>query len=106
MHLNYCRGIARMYNSEQRDVAFYRIDVFRRWFNREILKPHVQNTIIMLPIEKLEARYREDAGNWIPLTPPSGLNVLFLSPALEAPEIVVPSMSDVYKIEKSADGPL
>lgn len=69
-----------------------RFDVFRRWFLKEILQVESTNSIILLPIEKLEPRYR-DIFPRIPLVPPSGINQLFLSPTLGAPEIVVPGIA-------------
>lgn len=62
---------------------------FRKWFYEEILKPEKQNAIMVLPIEMLEPRYR-DQPPAVPSIPPSGLSVLYLSPTLGAPEIVVP----------------
>lgn len=80
-------------SQEQRNEAFTRIRVFRDWFNYTIMKVSTHNAIVILPIETLEVRYREASSGWIPFTPPDNLDVKFVSPALGAPELVVPSKS-------------
>lgn len=69
-----------------------RFAIYKDWFLREILKSDKQNAIMVLPIEMLEPRYR-DLPPAVPSVPPTGLSVLFLSPTIGAPELVVPSAS-------------
>jgi hypothetical protein len=66
-----------------------RFDVFRKWFLEHIMGEGKRNSLMILPIETLEARYR-DTPTTIPITPPKGISVLFLSPTLGSPELVVP----------------
>jgi len=82
-------GIGRLINKDQRDEALRRFDVFREWFLDNILKPKEQKAIMLLPIEMLEPRYRDDPPG-APSVPPKSINVLYLSPALLGPELVVP----------------
>lgn len=88
--LTYCRGIGRLINEQQRDEAHNRFGVFRQWFLDHVLKTKKQHAIMLLPIEKLEPRYRDDPPG-APSVPPRSINVLYLSPALLGPELVVPS---------------
>lgn len=89
--LIYCRGIARLLNKSQRDEALKRFTTFRQWFIDEILQTKKQRAIMILPIERLEPRYRDKPPE-IPSVPPTSINVLFISPTLGGPELTVPSM--------------
>ena len=67
-----------------------RFKVYREWFLEHVMNEGRRNTLVILPIEELETRYRDEPQP-SPGKPPRGLSVLFLSPTLGAPEIVVPS---------------
>jgi hypothetical protein len=89
--LIHCRGIARLLSKSQHDEALKRFAVFRQWLIDEILQTKRQRAVMILPIERLEPRYR-DRPPEIPSVPPTSINVLFISPTLGGPELTVPSM--------------
>lgn len=89
--LMHYRGIARLLNKAQRDEALKRFATFRQWFLDEIMQPEKQRAVMILPIERLEPRYRDKPPE-IPSVPPTSINVLFISPTLGSPELTVPSM--------------
>lgn len=68
----------------------HRFEVFGEWFKKLVMYVGRENTLVMLPIEELKPRYRDAqvAPPYVP--PPVGLNLLFMSPMLRAPEIVIP----------------
>ncbi|KAH7092427.1 amidase signature domain-containing protein [Paraphoma chrysanthemicola] len=94
--LRWAWGIGGLVSKEQRDDAMDRVSVFRDWFIKHIMQPEQKRTIVILPIETLEPRYRDTAPD-LPYEPPKGLSVLYFSPALGAPEIVVPAGQIPYK---------
>ncbi|KAL3419102.1 glutamyl-tRNA(Gln) amidotransferase [Phlyctema vagabunda] len=65
--------------------------VFRTWFNRKFLSPHGNTSpsaIMLMPYGAARPKYR-DCPNDPPVTYPS-MNFKFISPMLEAPQIVIP----------------
>jgi hypothetical protein len=81
--------MGRLIDKSQNDRAWDRYNVYKNWFIKHIIKPEEMKTIVVLPIEKLEPRYR-DVPPEQPIEAPKGLSVLYLSPTLGAPELVVP----------------
>ncbi|KAJ4299616.1 hypothetical protein N0V90_004862 [Kalmusia sp. IMI 367209] len=88
--LKWVWGIGRLISEDQKQHALDRYKVFKQWFIEKIMQPDEMRTIIVLPIETLEPRYRDVTPD-LPIEPPKGLSVLYLSPTLGAPEIVVPA---------------
>ncbi|RYO26794.1 hypothetical protein AA0111_g7852 [Alternaria arborescens] len=84
------RNLGRLVDESQKNRAFERYSVYKDWFLKHILRPEETRTIVVLPIEELEPRYR-DIPPVLPIEAPKGINVLYLSPILGAPEIVVPA---------------
>ncbi|KAK4569337.1 hypothetical protein LTR86_003099 [Recurvomyces mirabilis] len=82
-------GIGRLVSAEQNAEAVKRLALFKDWFSREVDRAGERNTLVILPIESLGPRYR-DVPMHAPTTTPIGLSMLMLSPALGAPELVVP----------------
>jgi len=72
----------------QRDEAVRRIHIYRKWFLTTIMASDERNPLIVLPIENVSPRYRDEL--LPPFPAPSGVTTLTLSPILEAPELVVP----------------
>ncbi|KAF2502329.1 amidase signature enzyme [Lophium mytilinum] len=72
----------------QRDEAVRRINVYRQWFLSAIMASEKRNALVILPIENVSPRYRDQPPP--PFHAPSGVTTLTLSPILEAPELVVP----------------
>lgn len=92
--LTFGRDIAAKVTPEQHEEAMRKVEVFRSWFLHQIMAIDEQNTLVLLPIEKLESRYRDETPA-LPSEAPKGVSMLFVSPALKAPELVVPSMCDI-----------
>lgn len=85
----HARGLAALVGKSQRDEAMERFRVFKTWFLDHIMAASKRNTLVILPIENLEPRYRDEPQH-PPVNPPTGLSNLFISPSLGAPELVVP----------------
>lgn len=69
--------------------AMVRLEVYKDWFDEVVMKLDKQMTLILIPIEEISPRYRDEA----PATHfnPVGVPNLFLSPILKSPELTVPS---------------
>ena len=50
------KGITR----EERNLGFHKMDVYREWFNKTILTGEHSNALVMMPLEKMEPRYRDE----------------------------------------------
>lgn len=76
----------------------HRLAVYKEWFSKEVMKVGENRTIVILPIENISPRYRDDATtNFNPI----GVPMLFLSPILGGPELVVPSGQVPYQSKVS-----
>ena len=82
------RNLSSHITSNEHEKALGRLEVYRAWFNRTIMKPEERNTIILIPIEEIAPRYRDEATSRFN---PVGVPNLFLSPILKAPELTLPS---------------
>lgn len=47
--------------TEERDDAVARLEVYREWFSREVMQSEKRSTIVIIPIENISPRYRDDA---------------------------------------------
>ena len=45
----------------ERDSAIARIDVYRKWFFQEVMQVDKHASIVVIPIENISPRYRDDA---------------------------------------------
>lgn len=68
---------------DERDEAVVRLEVDRDWFSQEVMQADTRLTVVIIPIENISPRYRDNATNrfW-----PTGVPMLFLSPILGGPE--------------------
>jgi hypothetical protein len=84
------RGLSSHITSEAHTEAIIRIEVYKSWFDEVVMKSGKQTTLVLIPIEEISPRYRDET----PTTHfnPIGVPNLFLSPILKAPELTVPSM--------------
>ena len=55
------RDLASKITQEQRDEAIRRLEVYRQWFLREVMQAKKYNTIVIIPIENISPRYRDEA---------------------------------------------
>ena len=45
----------------ERDVAMIRLEVYREWFSKEVMQAGICNTIVIIPVENISPRYRDNA---------------------------------------------
>jgi hypothetical protein len=69
--------------------ALKRLEVYKEWFLNVVMKTEQRNTLVIIPIEEISPRYRDE----LPTKhfDPVGVPNLFLSPILKAPELTIPS---------------
>ena len=98
----------------ERDIAVHRLAVYGKWFSDKVLKVGKNDTTVMLPIEDMTPRYRDEPLGYVIhqqitifqelllIFPyhrryfnPVGVPMLFLSPILKAPELVVPGKIEI-----------
>jgi Asp-tRNA(Asn)/Glu-tRNA(Gln) amidotransferase A subunit family amidase len=72
----------------ERDEAVRRLAVFKAWFADEVMQEGRQMTLVVLPIENMSPRHRDQATTSFN---PVGVPMLFLSPIIGGPELVVPA---------------
>lgn len=72
---------------EARDTAVEKLEVCCRWFCNTVMREEEYNTIVVLPIENMSPRYRDEARTHFD---PIGVPMLFLSPIIRGPEFTVP----------------
>ncbi|PVH87325.1 amidase signature enzyme [Cadophora sp. DSE1049] len=73
---------------EERDEAVHRLSVYEKWCSEKILKIGTKSTILLIPIENMTPRYRDEPlGRYFN---PVGIPMLFVAPILKAPEFTVP----------------
>ncbi|KAL8833097.1 MAG: hypothetical protein Q9170_004506 [Blastenia crenularia] len=70
-----------------RDTAIEKLEVYRKWFCETVMRGEEHNTIIIIPIENMSPRYRDEARTCFD---PVGVPMLFLSPIIQGPEFTVP----------------
>lgn len=49
-----------MITQNQRDVAVERLDVYKDWFLDVVMKQGERDTLVLIPIENISPRYRDD----------------------------------------------
>lgn len=72
----------------ERDTAIVKLEVYRKWFFQEVMQVETHNSIVIIPIENISPRYRDDAMS--PRVAPDGVPMLFLSPITRGPELTIP----------------
>ncbi|KAL8963647.1 MAG: hypothetical protein Q9193_000116 [Seirophora villosa] len=70
-----------------RDTAVKKLAVYRTWFCNIVMREQEHNSIVILPIENMSPRYRDEARTHFD---PIGVPMLFLSPIIRGPEFTVP----------------
>ncbi|KAH8780104.1 amidase signature domain-containing protein [Diaporthe sp. PMI_573] len=78
----------------ERDVAVDKLETYKEWFLDVAMKRGKRDTLVLIPIENISPRYRDDP----PLAHfnPVGVPNLFLSPILGAPELTIPIGTTPY----------
>ncbi|KAK0631095.1 amidase signature domain-containing protein [Bombardia bombarda] len=80
---------ARSISKEKRDDDFAKIAVFERWFNNTILTGQNSNALVLMPLESMTPRYRDEPPLF-PRPPQPGVNALALAPVMKSPVLAVP----------------
>jgi hypothetical protein len=55
------RSFAKTITKEKRDQDFARLEVYERWFNESILSGQHSNSLVIMPLESMVPRYRDEA---------------------------------------------
>ncbi|KAI1117723.1 amidase signature domain-containing protein [Nemania sp. NC0429] len=82
-------SFAQNISKEGRDRDFARLHVFRQWLTRTVLTGNDSNALIIMPLESMTARYRDETPKF-PRPPQPGVNALALAPVMKAPVISIP----------------
>lgn len=102
------REFAKTISKEGRDRGFARLDVYKKWFEDTFLVANDNSTLIIMPQESMQPRYRDEVPKYVNLKssvhadsvnsferPPPGVNCLALAAVLEAPALTIPSTSEL-----------
>ncbi|MCJ1251052.1 hypothetical protein MMC30_008283 [Trapelia coarctata] len=79
---------AQTISKEIRDSGFKRMEVYQKWFEDTILAATDGNVLIVMPLESLTPRYRDEVPSFE--RPPPGINTLALAAVLNAPAVTSP----------------
>lgn len=102
------REFAKTISKEDRDKGFARLDVYKKWFEDTFLVANENSTLIIIPQESMQLRYRDEVPKYVNLMssiradsvssferPPPGVNCLALAAVLEASALTIPSTSEL-----------
>jgi hypothetical protein len=83
------RELSSRITAEAHAEAMHRLEVYKAWFDEVITKLGNARMLVLIPIEKMAPRYRDE----MPTSHfnPVGVPNLFFSPILKAPELTEPS---------------
>lgn len=56
----YCRELSAKITQSERDIAVNRLEIYRRWFLKEVMRVNHFDTLVILPIENISPRYRDE----------------------------------------------
>jgi hypothetical protein len=54
------RDLSSHITKEANAEAIRRLDVYRDWFNKVVIKANSRNAIVLIPIEEVSPRYRDE----------------------------------------------
>lgn len=54
------RELSSKITQKQRDVAVSKLDVYKEWFLDVVMKQGERDTLVLIPIENISPRYRDD----------------------------------------------
>jgi hypothetical protein len=55
------RELAARITKSERDTAVAKLEVYRKWFGCEVMQVEKRSSIVVLPIENISPRYRDEA---------------------------------------------
>jgi Asp-tRNA(Asn)/Glu-tRNA(Gln) amidotransferase A subunit family amidase len=93
------RELSSHITKEANSEASKRLEVYKNWFLNVVMKFHFQTALVIIPIEEISPRYRDE----VPKSHfnPIGVPNLFLSPILGAPELTIPIGEYTYRSKVS-----
>lgn len=59
------RSYAKSLTKDKRDEGFYRLGVYKKWFNETILTGKHSNALIVIPQESMAPRYRDEIPEYV-----------------------------------------
>jgi len=59
------RKFAKTISKDDRDKGFARLDVYKKWFEDTFLATNSNNTLIIMPQEFMQSRYRDQVPRYI-----------------------------------------
>ena len=54
------RELSSKITQEERNVACDRLEVYRKWFMEHVMQEGRMDTVVLIPIENISPRYRDD----------------------------------------------
>jgi hypothetical protein len=97
------REFGKTITKEDRDRGFARLDVYKTWFEDLFLAVNDNNTLIIMPQESMQPRYRDGSPKYVGPDllvcadfmnsferPPPGVNCLALAAVLKSPALTIP----------------
>jgi hypothetical protein len=54
------RNLSAEITKEERDIAVHRLSIYEKWCSEKILQIGTHDTIILIPIENMTPRYRDE----------------------------------------------
>ncbi|KAM4057223.1 amidase [Hirsutella rhossiliensis] len=82
-------NFAKNVSKEKRDEDFAKLDVFEKWFHSTILTEKHSNPLIIMPLECVVPRYRDNTPTFR-RPPQDGVGALALGPVMKSPVLAVP----------------
>lgn len=55
------RDLSAKITQTERDIAIARLDVYRKWFSQEVMQVEKHDSLVIIPIENISPRYRDEA---------------------------------------------
>ncbi|KAJ5623416.1 amidase signature enzyme [Penicillium lividum] len=89
-------GVGQRMSKMERDDGFNKIEIYARWFKERVLTGDRANAFVVLPLENMSPRYRDEVPNF-KRPPQDGINALALAPVLKAPVLAVPISEIPYE---------
>ena len=86
---------------EENEDAVARLDTYRDWLLSKVFRADRYDTLMVLPVSEVAPNYRDRKTE--PPSKQNAFDALYISPTIEAPEIVVPSRSYACSRRDGAD---
>jgi len=87
--------VAKTVTREENEDAVARLDTYRDWLLSEVFQADRYDTLMILPVSEVATNYRDRKTE--PPSKQNAFDALYISPTIEAPEIVVPIAEFLYE---------